>query len=67
MKLAKEMDITDLKAKSDSQLVTNQVSGEFQAKDPQLIKYLEKVRKLANHFKSFELVYVPGEQICCQN
>ncbi|WJX67579.1 hypothetical protein P8452_52035 [Trifolium repens] len=62
MKLAKEIDITDLKAKSDSQLVTNQVSGEFQAKDPQLIKYLEKVRKLANHFKSFELVYVPREQ-----
>ncbi|WJX72831.1 hypothetical protein P8452_56671 [Trifolium repens] len=42
MKLAKEMDIADLKAKSDSQLVTNQVSGEFQAKDPQLIKYLER-------------------------
>ena len=42
-------------------MVTNQVSGEFQAKDPQLIKYLEKVRNLANHFKSFELVYVPRE------
>ena len=62
MKLAKEMDMTGLKAKSDSQLVTNQVSGEFQAKDPQLVKYLEKVRNLANHFKSFELVYVPREQ-----
>jgi ribonuclease HI len=62
MKLAKEMDITDLKAKSDSQLVTTQVSGEFQAKDPQLIKYLERVRGMANHFKSFELVYVPREQ-----
>jgi hypothetical protein len=34
MKLAKEMDITDLKAKRDSQLVTNQVSREFQVKDP---------------------------------
>jgi hypothetical protein len=34
MKLAKEMEITDLRAKSDSQLVTNQVSGEFQTKDP---------------------------------
>ncbi|WJX58397.1 hypothetical protein P8452_43858 [Trifolium repens] len=62
MKLAKEMDITDLKAKSDSQLVRNQVSGEFQAKDPQLIKYLEKVRSLANLFRSFELIYVPREQ-----
>jgi ribonuclease HI len=62
MKLAREMDITDLKAKSDSQLVTNQVSGEFQAKDPQLIKYLEKVRSLASLFRSFELIYVPREQ-----
>jgi hypothetical protein len=29
MKLAKEMEVMDLRAKSDSQLVTNQVSGEF--------------------------------------
>jgi ribonuclease HI len=39
MKLAKEMEVTDLRAKSDSQLVTNQVSGEYQTKDPQLMKY----------------------------
>jgi hypothetical protein len=62
MKLAKEMDIADLKAKSDSKLVTNQVSREFQAKDPQLIKYLERVRNMSNLFNSFELVYVPREQ-----
>ncbi|KAK2397192.1 hypothetical protein QL285_058795 [Trifolium repens] len=62
MKLAKEMDIADLKAKSDSQLVTNQVLGEFQAKDPQLIKYLERVRAMSSLFNSFELVYVPREQ-----
>ncbi|GAU30548.1 hypothetical protein TSUD_65580 [Trifolium subterraneum] len=42
MRLAKEMEVADLRAKSDSQLVTSQVSGEFQAKDPQLIKYLEQ-------------------------
>ncbi|PNY16673.1 hypothetical protein L195_g013398, partial [Trifolium pratense] len=62
MKLAKEMEVKDLRAKSDSQLVTNQVSGEFQAKDPQLIKYLEGVQRLAKCFNSFELVYVPREQ-----
>jgi hypothetical protein len=56
MKLAREMEVTDLRAKSDSQLVTNQVSGEYQTKDPQLIKYLEKVRNLASQFKRFELV-----------
>jgi hypothetical protein len=62
MKLAKEMDITDLRAKSDSQLVTNQVSGEFQTKDLQLVKYLEMVRNVANYFNSFQLTYVPREQ-----
>ncbi|GAU10080.1 hypothetical protein TSUD_423780, partial [Trifolium subterraneum] len=62
MRLAKEMEVADLRAKSDSQLVTSQVSGEFQAKDPQLIKYLEQVRSLAKHFNTFELIYVPREQ-----
>ncbi|MCH92566.1 gag-pol polyprotein, partial [Trifolium medium] len=56
------MEVKDLKAKSDSQLVTNQVSGEFQEKDPQLVKYLEGVQSLAKFFNSFELIYVPREQ-----
>jgi ribonuclease HI len=62
MKLAREMEVTDLRAKSDSQLVTNQVSGDYQTKDPQLIKYLEKVQSLAAQFEHFELIYVPREQ-----
>ncbi|GAU32151.1 hypothetical protein TSUD_68220 [Trifolium subterraneum] len=61
MRLAKEMEVADLRAKSDSQLVTSQMSGEFQTKDPQLIKYLEQVRSLAKHFNTFELIYVPME------
>jgi ribonuclease HI len=63
MKLAREMEVTDLRAKSDSQLVTNQVSGDYQTKDPQLVKYLEKVQSLASQFEHFELIYVPREQI----
>jgi hypothetical protein len=34
MKLTREMEVTDLRAKSDSQLVTNQVFGDYQTKDP---------------------------------
>ncbi|MCI71454.1 ribonuclease H protein, partial [Trifolium medium] len=62
MKLAKEMEVQELKAKSDSQFVANQVTGEFQTKDPLLAKYLEKVKKMAKHFATFELLYVPREQ-----
>lgn len=38
--LTLEMGSTRLKVKSDSQLVANQVSGPYQAKEPKLIKYL---------------------------
>jgi ribonuclease HI len=55
------MEVTDLRAKSESQLVTNQVSGEYQTKDPQLMKYLERVNKLKDQFNTFELIFVPRE------
>lgn len=42
MNLALELGVKRLKAFSDSQLVTSQVSGEYQAKDPQLTRYLPK-------------------------
>ncbi|GAU45985.1 hypothetical protein TSUD_401250 [Trifolium subterraneum] len=62
MKLAKEMEVQELKVQSDSQLVANQVSDEFQTKDPQLAKYLEKVKGMSKQFSMFELTYVPRKQ-----
>lgn len=62
MTLAKEMGAAELTAKSDSQLITGQVDGTFQTKDPQLGKYLNKVNELVNTFQSFKLTYVPREQ-----
>lgn len=62
MVLALEMGASKLKAKSDSQLVSNQVVGEHQEKEPQLVKYLHKVRSLSSHFKSFEVKYVSNKQ-----
>jgi len=46
MLLAKEMGAHNLLVKSDSQLITGQVSGEFQAKDPQMAAYLKYVQLL---------------------
>jgi len=43
MLLAKEIGVKGLLAKSDSLLVTKQVTGEYQAKDPQMAAYLEYV------------------------
>nr|KYP41385.1 Retrovirus-related Pol polyprotein from transposon 297 family [Cajanus cajan] len=62
MSLAKEMGATSLSARSDSHLITGQVAGTFQAKDPQLAKYLEKVKLLSENFREFTLNHVPREQ-----
>jgi len=59
--LAKEMGAQSLLAKSDSLLVTSQVTGEYQAKDPQMAAYLEFVQVLKESFAAFELVHVPRE------
>jgi len=60
--LAKEMGAQSLLAKSDSLLVTGQVTGEYQAKNPQMSAYLEYVQVLKKSFTVFELVHVPREQ-----
>ena len=62
MLLAKEMGAKGLIAKSDSLLVTGQVTGEYQVKDPQMVAYLEYVQVLKESFEVFELVHVPREQ-----
>ncbi|XP_068477156.1 uncharacterized protein [Phaseolus vulgaris] len=62
MLLAKEMGARSLLAKSDSQLITGQVTGEYQAKHPQMAAYLKYVQVLKGAFVAFELVYVPREQ-----
>jgi len=60
--LAKEMGAKVLMAKSDSLLVTGQVTVEFQAKDPQMTTYLEYVQELRRSFALFEVLHVPREQ-----
>jgi len=48
--------------KSDSLLVTRQVTGEYQVNDPQVTSYLRYVTLLRETFPTFELVHVPREQ-----
>ncbi|XP_068487020.1 uncharacterized protein [Phaseolus vulgaris] len=62
MLLAKEMGAQSFLAKSDSQLATGQVIGEYQAKDPHMAAYLRYVEMLKGAFTTFELVHVPREQ-----
>ncbi|GKA97394.1 putative reverse transcriptase domain-containing protein [Tanacetum coccineum] len=49
----------NLQANIDSRLVANQVNGSYIAKEPGMIKYLEKVRALTSTFKEFSIKQVP--------
>jgi len=62
MLLAKEMGAQSQSTKNDSLLVTSQVTGEYQAKDPHMAVYLGYVQALKGSFAAFELVHVPREQ-----
>ena len=50
LRIAKDLKVDKLRAFSDSQLVVRQTKGEFEAKDPVMAKYLQKVKELTPSF-----------------
>jgi len=62
MLLAKELGARSLLVKSDSLLVSGQVTSEYKTKDPHMSSYLKYVMLLKEIFPTFELVHVPREQ-----
>ncbi|XP_077249196.1 uncharacterized protein LOC143888644 [Tasmannia lanceolata] len=44
---------------SSNKLVVNQIQGVYEAHDERMIKYLSKVRQLADKFKNFEVIRIP--------
>nr|GFD19985.1 reverse transcriptase domain-containing protein [Tanacetum cinerariifolium] len=59
LRIAKQMRVKNLQANVDSRLVANQVNGIYVAKEPGMIKYLEKVKNLTSTFKEFSIKQVP--------
>ena len=49
-------------AKSDSQLIVGQVSGEYEAKEDNMRMYLNKTRELVKKFSSFNIHHVPKSE-----
>ncbi|XP_071714772.1 uncharacterized protein [Rutidosis leptorrhynchoides] len=62
LNIAHKMNVTKLRAFTDSQLVENQFSGSFDAHDPSIQKYLMLLQKSAVRFEHFELAQVPRSQ-----
>ncbi|XP_020999653.1 uncharacterized protein LOC110281610 [Arachis duranensis] len=60
--LAAEVGATRLEVCSDSQVVTSQVNGSYQARDSLLQKYLEKVKELSQNFEEVTVHHVPRER-----
>ncbi|XP_025664779.1 uncharacterized protein [Arachis hypogaea] len=60
--LAREVGATRLEVCSDSQVVTSQVNGSYQARDSLMQKYLKKVKELAKQFKEVAIQHVPRER-----
>ncbi|XP_064947540.1 uncharacterized protein LOC103974979 [Musa acuminata AAA Group] len=59
LRLALEMQVDVLHVLTDSQLVAEQLSGGYEARDPTMAKYLAQVRNLTAKFHHFTLSNVP--------
>ncbi|XP_074377928.1 uncharacterized protein LOC141719447 [Apium graveolens] len=62
LKISLEMGVRNLIAKSDSELVVNQVNGGFQARGPQTKLYLRCMQRLIRKFKEVRLECVPWDR-----
>ena len=51
-----------LDAYSDSQLVVNQVQGDYLAKDLCMMAYLDKVKAMSLKINSFKICQIPREE-----
>ena len=60
--LAHQMGEENIQVFGDSQLIINQVQGEYQAKDDNMIQYLAVAQRLIKKFKSCKLTQIPWEQ-----
>ena len=62
LKLAREVGAQKLIIFSDSQVVTSQIVGSYQAKDPIMKKYLDRTREQLRQFGEYKVCHIPREQ-----
>ncbi|XP_072081005.1 uncharacterized protein [Arachis hypogaea] len=61
LKLAKEVEATKVVVFRDSQVVTSQINGEYQAKDPNMKRYLKKTMEHLGQFPESEVKHIAQE------
>ena len=62
LQLALSLNVTRLKASSDSKLMVEQIGGGYDTKEDVLVQYLAKVRLLIVRFEYFSIQHVPREE-----
>ena len=60
--LAKKIGTKKLESFSDSQLIVNQVTSEYQAKESRMLAYLQKVKELLMNFVEYIITKVSREE-----
>ncbi|XP_058202951.1 uncharacterized protein LOC131317412 [Rhododendron vialii] len=55
------MNVADLVVYCDSQLIVNQVLGDYEARDPRISKYQAMVAELITHFQNFKIEQINRE------
>ncbi|GJS76731.1 reverse transcriptase domain-containing protein [Tanacetum coccineum] len=59
LRIARQMNISNIEVKVDSKLVASQINGNYEASKDSMIKYLAKVKEYASGFKSFSIQNIP--------
>ena len=62
LRLAQGLKIRNIHAYCDSQLVANQFSGEYEARDERMNAYLKVVQDLAHDFQQFAITRIPRSE-----
>ncbi|GKA79546.1 reverse transcriptase domain-containing protein [Tanacetum coccineum] len=62
LRIAEQMGVKNLQANVDSLLVANHVNGTYEAKEADMIRYLEKMRTLSNGFRMFLIKQIPRSE-----
>ncbi|GJS31547.1 reverse transcriptase domain-containing protein [Tanacetum coccineum] len=59
LRIARQMNISNIEVKMDSKLVASQINKSYDANKDSMIKYLAKAKECASGFKSFSIENIP--------
>lgn len=62
LQICKALEVRHVRLRMESQLVVNQILGEYEAREPSMQKYLAKIKNLIALFESFEVERISRSQ-----